>query len=103
MNEGHEAVVWPLGRRSGELTALPARIDGLNGKVVAELWDFLYRGDEVFPVLREELTRRYPDVRFVEYETFGNMHGDDEQEALERLPQLLREHNVDAVIAGVGH
>ena len=34
---------------------------------------------------------------------FGNIHGADELEVVRRLPELLRQHRVDAVICGVGH
>ena len=97
------AVVWPLGTRSFERRPLPPRLDTLDGKVIAEVWDWMYEGDRAFPILREELTKRFPTVRFVDYTHFGNIHGHDEAEAVERLPELLREHGADAVIAGVGH
>ena len=97
-------VVWPLGKRVVEdAGSLPARIDDLNGKVIAELWDWVYQGDRAFPIIEEELRRRYPGVTFVDYTHFGNIHGGDEQEVIERLPALLREYGVDGVIAGVGH
>lgn len=52
-----------------------ARTGDLSGKTVAELWDFMFQGEIVFPTLREELARRYPGIRFVDYETFGDTHG----------------------------
>ena len=79
------------------------RLDTLDGKVVAELWDYLYEGDRAYPLLREELMRRHPTARFVEYPVFGNIHGPDELEVVARLPDLLREQGADAVICGVGH
>jgi hypothetical protein len=96
-------VVWPLSAKHGTDDALPARLDTLDGKVVAELWDYLYDGDRAYPLLREELTRRFPSARFVEYRAFGNIHGPDELEVVARLPEALAEHGVDAVICGVGH
>ena len=101
--EGQYEVVWPLGRKERPNLELPQRLDDLKGKVVAELWDWMWDGDRVFPVLEEELERRYPGVRFVNYSVFGDIHGGDEHAVIERLPGLLREHNVDAVVAGVGH
>lgn len=95
-------VVWPLGKRA-DAEAPAGRLDDLNGKVVAELWDWLYRGDVGFPILREELKRRFPDVQIVPYTEFGNIHGGDEREVVKRLPRELRERGCDAVIAGVGH
>jgi hypothetical protein len=97
------AVVWPLGKQRTDSVDLPARLDDLGGKVVAELWDWLYEGDRAFPIIEEELARRFPGISFVNYSVFGDIHGADELEVVERLPELLREHGIDAVIAGVGH
>jgi hypothetical protein len=82
--------------------SLPDRVADLDGKVIAELWDWMYEGDRVFSVVEEQLRQRYPAVRFVNYEVFGDIHGGDEHEIVRRIPVLLREHKVDAVIAGVG-
>jgi hypothetical protein len=103
MSEPRYNVVWPSAPKHEADTALPERLDTLDGKVIAELWDYLYEGDRAYPLLREELTRRFPAARFVEYPTFGNIHGPDELEVVERLPDLLREYGADAVICGVGH
>ena len=65
-------VVWPLGARVVEGGSLPPRLDGLDGKVIAELWDWMFEGDRAFPIIREELRRRFPDVQFVDYTHFGN-------------------------------
>ena len=96
-------VVWPTGRKEAATMQLPDRLPDLDGKVVAELWDWVYEGDKAFPILRDELQRRYPDLTIVPYTEFGNIHGPDEHEVLARLPELFREHHVDAVIVGVGH
>jgi hypothetical protein len=103
MSEPRYDVVWPLSAKADAGNTLPERLDTLDGKVIAELWDYLYEGDRAYPLLREELTRRFPSARFVEYPVFGNIHGPDELEVVARLPELLREHGVDAVICGVGH
>ena len=84
---------------------LPARGAGpasLDGKKIAFLWDYLFRGDEIFPMLASELTARYPGVEFVGHETFGSTHGDEEHEIVASLPERLRELEVDAVISGMG-
>ena len=101
MAESEFEVVWPLGRVVPDLETFPARLDDLSGRVVGELWNRLYEGDRAFPLIRDELERRYPGVRFVGWETFGDfMQGEP---VTSRLPELLREHGVQAVIAGVGH
>lgn len=72
------------------------------GKRVAFLWDYLFRGDELFPVLGDELRRRFSGIQIVGFEEFGNLHGADEKERLSRLPDDLRSRGVDAVVSGMG-
>jgi hypothetical protein len=96
------AVVWPRGPRVVEDRALASRLPTLAGSTVAFLWDDLFRGDEIFPVLARELGARFPGVRFVGHEVFGSTHGDDEHRVLAELPAALRRHRVDAVISGMG-
>jgi hypothetical protein len=103
-------VVWPL---SPKHTAekLPDRLETLDGKVIAELWNHMYgapgdshsEGDKAYPLLREELKRRYPSLRIVEHAAFGNIHGADEIQVVAGLPQALKQHGIDAVISAVGH
>lgn len=78
------------------------RLDSLDGAKVAFLWDYLFRGDELFPVLAEQLTQRFPNVEIVNYDEFGNLHGADEKERVGRLPDDLRSRGVDAVVSGMG-
>ncbi len=99
---GHYQALWPRGEKTIEMTALASRLDTLEGKTVCQLWDYLFRGDEVFAVLEEELGARYPGVNFISYTEFGSTHGEDESQILEDLPGRLKELGVDAVISGMG-
>ena len=47
-------VVWAKSARGVQSRPVAARIDTLNGKRVAFLWDYLFRGDEIFPVLKTQ-------------------------------------------------
>ena len=99
----HEfSAVWPGGVSA--VTPIPAapRLAALDGKRVAFLWDAMFRGDEIFPMLEAELSKQCPDVEFFSYEEFGSTFGGDEHAVLERLPQLLRDKRIDAVISGNG-
>jgi hypothetical protein len=96
-----ERVLWPRGRKTVDVRSLAKRLDRLDGKVIGELWDDLFRGDEIFPMLREALARRYPGVTFVDYRVFGSTHGGEEHRTMAALPDKLREHGVDAVISGM--
>lgn len=102
LNDGHYEVLWPRSERTTGLKPLAPRLDGLHGKTVAQLWDFLFRGDEVFETLEGALRERHPDIRFVSWREFGNIHGEDEVEILAGLPARLRQLGVDAVISGMG-
>jgi hypothetical protein len=95
-------VVWPLGKPAYTTRAPNERVADLSGKVIGETWDYLFRGEEWFPILREELAKRYPGIRFVPYDTFGNLHGPNQRELVAKVPALLKEHEIDAVISGIG-
>ncbi|MBI4184958.1 MAG: hypothetical protein HY521_13290 [Proteobacteria bacterium] len=95
-------VVWPRSERRTTLQPLAPRLRSLDGKRVAELWTYLYRGDEVFPMLEEGLKARYPGVEFVGWQEFGSTHSEDEREVLDSLPRRLKELGVDAVVSGMG-
>ena len=105
MNQSIEAqyeVVWPGSRRADNEIAPTLPLPDLNGKVIAEIWDRVFRGDEMFPHVREVIRRRFPRVAFVPHEEFGDIFGWNERQVLEQLPQLLRKHRIDAAIVGVG-
>lgn len=101
-NDGFYSVVWPRSERTVALTELAPRLDTLAGKTVCELWDYLFRGDEIFPWIEQELEQRFPGIKFVRYSEFGSTHGEDEHEILENLPTRLKELGADAVISGMG-
>jgi hypothetical protein len=96
-----ERVLWPRGRRTVTARPVAPRLDTLAGRTVGQLWDDLFRGDEIFPMLESALTRRFPGVKFVGYRTFGSTHGAEEHDVLRSLPALMREHAVDAIISGM--
>ena len=101
-SDGHYAVVWPRGEKTVAVSDLAPRLDTLAGKTVCQLWDYLFRGDEIFPMLETALAERYPDINFVRYEEFGSTHGHEEREILDALPTRLKELGADAVISGMG-
>ena len=96
------AVVWPRSPRGVQQRRRAARLDTLTGKRLAFLWDYLFRGDELFPVLAEQLEARFVDIEIVDYAEFGNLHGADEKERVGRLPDDLATRGVDAVVSGMG-
>lgn len=96
------AVVWPRSPRTVKMAPVAPRLETLKGKTVAQLWDYIFRGDEIFPILEEELGRRFPGTKFVNYKTFGSTHGGDEHEVVAALPSKLKQYDCDAVISGMG-
>ena len=99
--EPEYAVLWPRGEQTATVSDLAPRLDDLNGKTVCQLWDYLFRGDEIFPIIAQELRSRFADVRIVDFAEFGSTHGDGEAELVAALPQMLRDRGVDAVVSGM--
>jgi hypothetical protein len=98
-------VVWPSAplrkeeRFEGEFAA---RAADLGGRRIGFIWDYVFSGDVMFEEIRRELETRFEGLSFVGHEVYGNTHGHDEVEVLERLPEMLRSTEVDSVILGVG-
>lgn len=99
---GEFDVVWPRSQRMVGIRPLAQRLDTLEGKKVAQLWDFLFRGDEVFSLLEEGLHERYRGIEFVSWREFGNTHGEDEAKIMAGLPARLKQMGVSAVLSGMG-
>ena len=100
-NDGYYEVFWPRAPRQMRTKPLAPRLASLEGRTVAQLWDFLYRGDQVFELLEEGLKARFPGVRFVSWREFGSTHGGEERAALAALPQRFKALGVEAVISGM--
>lgn len=95
-------VVWPSAPTTVQGAKLAKRLDTLEGKVVAELWDWVFKGDIMFEAFEAELAKRYPGIKLISWREFGEIHGANEHEVLAQLPQKFKEFGVDAVICGVG-
>lgn len=95
-------VLWPLSRRAVQDAAAAPRVPDLNGKTICELWDVIFRGETIYPLVREYIQARFPRVKFVGHAEFGNFHGAREREVTAALPDKLRAHKADAAIVGIG-
>ena len=100
--EDFHEVVWPRGRRMIEGRALARRLATLEGKTIAFLWDSVFRGDEIFPILQMALAQRFDGVSFVPWDAFGSTFGGSEPRTVAELPDRLRRLGVDAVVSAVG-
>ncbi|CAN5905807.1 hypothetical protein BH11PSE3_BH11PSE3_33620 [soil metagenome] len=101
-NSNDYAVVWPRSAKAVEIKPLARRLDTIEGKTIAFLWDDLFRGDEIWPILKEELGRRYANVTFLDHDTFGSTHGDEEHRVLGELPDKIKSMKIDAIVSGMG-
>jgi len=106
MNDNEIKVISPLGGKKVQKGTLAKKLDTLNGKTVCELWNGDFKGDFTFPIYRELLKERFPEVRFVPYTEFpySSIRGTPahQRELEERMVALAKEKGCDAVITGNG-
>jgi hypothetical protein len=95
-------VVWPKSARGVSTKRAATRLDSLNGKRIGFVWDYMFRGEEIFPVIERGLRQRYEGIEVIGYDAFGNIHGPDEHVVVDALPGALAQHGVDGVIVGNG-
>lgn len=96
------AVEWPLGRLTKDVLPAGKGLSQVDGKRIAFVWDYVFRGDEMFEIIKEELASRGHEVEFVDYHVFGDTHGADETAVVADIPNKILEYRVDAAIVGVG-
>ena len=58
--DGYYEALWPRSPRQVQLKPLAKRLASLEGKTIAQLWDFVFRGDEREVVAA--LPRRFRDI-----------------------------------------
>lgn len=100
------AVISPSGSEAVERKNLAQRLDTLNGKTVCEVWNEDFKGDIMFPMIRELLRERFPDVKIVPYTEIprASLKGTPsyQREVLSQIVAAMREKGADAVISGNG-
>jgi hypothetical protein len=103
VSEAISDVVWPLGGRPATESAAERGNNGLSGARVAFAWDYLFRGDQMWALVQEELRRRWPDITFVGPDEFGNFHDKFNTDVTgERLKSRMDALRIDAAVIGVG-
>ena len=100
-------VMSPLGQTVVEEKWAPKHFDTLNGKTVCEIWNGVFRGEVIFPIIREMLKKRYPGVNIIPYPELPTTHINIQSVAesakrLEAVGDALREKGCDAVISSQG-
>ena len=78
------------------------RLATLDGARIGFVWDYMFRGEEIFPILEAELKSRFTGIEIIGYDTFGNIHGGDQAARVKALPHVLAQYRVDAVVCGNG-
>lgn len=100
VNEPSFDVVHPVSRRPVVARTSNADLSSLTGKKIALVWDYLFRGDDVFRLVKERFQAERPGVEFVDHEVFGDIHS--HEELLDQLPGRLEEMGVDGTIVATG-
>ena len=99
-------VVSPAGIDSVQRTGAAQRLENLQGKMVCEVWNGVFKGDMTFPVIRKLLKERYPDLKIIPYTEFPHARGSDDpanqREHARRVAEFAREAGCSAVISGNG-
>ena len=93
-------VVHPLGqpvRRTGAGGNRPRTLDGVT---IGELSNHKFDTGFTFEVIEKAIAKRFPTVKFVPFERFGDVYGPREAEVIRDLPQKLAAEGVDLVISG---
>ena len=94
--------LWPGGESAVETIRPAPRPASLEHLRIGFLWDSMFRGDEIFPMLKARLEADFRGVEFVGFEAFGSTFGGEEHAVLDALPEQLEALRVDAVISGIG-
>jgi hypothetical protein len=106
-------VASPLGEVVGESVPPAPRLDTLNGKTVCEFSSNLYNEEMSFPILREMLRERYPDIKLIPFEemneglpgstmmTYSGKIAEQDQKMSAAIA-LAKEKGCDAAIVGNG-
>ena len=80
-----------------EITELyAARLADLKGKTICELSDYEWEDYRTFPLIRELLQKRFPDLNIIPYTEFPCTYG----VKADVLSKLIKEKKCDGVIVG---
>jgi len=105
--DGVYEVVSPLGESVASGIRMAPRLETLEGKKVALIWNGGFRGNESFPMIEALLRKRYPTLTVVPYTEFplvtiASLHPESQAKTLEDLRAKLRAQGCDAAITGNG-
>ncbi len=73
------------------------RLDSLKGKTIAELSNFRWEAARTFPVIRELLQKRFPDLKIIPFNENPSIYYGTEPE---KAAEILKKKGCDGVIVG---
>jgi len=94
------AVVSPLGRRTSRKKPRAARPETLDAVTIGLLSNHMFDPAFTFGVIEQAIRERFPGVKFVAFERFGDVYGAHEAEVIRDLPEKLARYGCDLVISG---
>ena len=87
-------------------TAMAPRLNTLEGKTVAMVWNHSFKADITFPAIAESLKNQYPGVKIVPYTEIDSAiraaGGDIKSADATALQKVFKLKAFDAVISGNG-
>jgi hypothetical protein len=95
-------VVAPTGLVPQDRVPINPHPANLSGKTIGFVWDYLFKGPVVFDAVRHLIDERYTEVRYVDHEHFGDIHGFDSTHVLDELADKVRGAGIDAAVVAVG-
>ncbi len=93
-------VVHPLGRPVTRTKTRTVRRETLDGATIGELSNHKFDSEYTFQVIEQEIRKRFPTVKFVSHERFGDTYGAHEGDVIRGLPGKLADYQCDFVISG---
>jgi hypothetical protein len=95
-------VVAPTGRVVQDDVPVNVHPSTLSNKTIGFVWDYLFKGPILFDAVRRLVDAQFSDVRYIDYEYFGDIHGLDSTRVVEELPDKLHAAGVDVAVVAVG-
>ena len=99
-------VLSPLGESRVEAVPPAPRLPDLRGKTICEVTNASFKSEVTFPIIRELLQKRYPDIRVIPHTEFPIHYvqgsAKEMMQWVDNTVALLLEKGCDAVIAGNG-
>jgi hypothetical protein len=106
MRQNEIEVISPIGLPVTHNKGIAPRLDSLEGKTIGEVYNYHFKGEQMFGLYRELLKQRYPGVRIVPYtELPASFVGGDpatHRRVAQEIAAAAKEKGCDALITGNG-